>query len=116
MPRLPGTDAALQRLTKWRIVFAGWQLGTRSDTDSEAAAVRDHREVTMVMRAEINALTGLLLEKGVITAEEFDAALGREAELLSADYARRFPGFVAEDYGMSINPQLARETTKDWKP
>src|SRR5438067_1656730 len=41
-------DAALNRLTKWRSVFCGWQLGTRSSTDPEAQAVRDHREATML--------------------------------------------------------------------
>lgn len=116
MARAVGTNAALQRLTKWRAVFAGWQLGTRSDSDAEAKAVKDHREITILLRAEVSTLTGLLIEKGVFTAEELDAALGKEAELLSADYSRRFPGFVAEDYGMSVDPQLARQTTKGWKP
>lgn len=54
----------LQKLCKWRSVFAGWQLGTRPDTDAECQAVRDHREVTMLMRAELSALTALLIEKG----------------------------------------------------
>lgn len=31
----------LQRLGKWRTVFASWQLGTRSKNDPEAQAVRD---------------------------------------------------------------------------
>ena len=38
---------ACNRLTKWRSVFAGWQLGTRAKGDPECDAVRDHREVTI---------------------------------------------------------------------
>ncbi|MGF6641851.1 hypothetical protein [Paraburkholderia sp. MM6662-R1] len=107
---------ALERLTKWRSVFAGWQLGTRSDTDPEAQAVRDHREVTILLRAEFNALAALLVEKGVFTEEEFTAQLGDEAELLSQAYARKFPGYEATDYGMQVDVHTAAKTTKDWRP
>ena len=85
----------LNRLTKWKMVFAGWQLGTRPVGDPECDAVRDHREVTILLRAEVNILFALLVEKDVCTATELNEALGREAEQLSADYSRRFPGFTA---------------------
>jgi hypothetical protein len=112
------TDAreALERLAKWRSVFAGWQLGSRSKDDPECQAVRDHREVTILLRAEVTAITGLLIKKGVFTAEEFTAALGEEAELLSADYARKFPGMEATDDGIAYHLPLAGETMKGWKP
>src|SRR5258707_10424244 len=58
--------AALNRLTKWRTHYAGWQLGTRAKGDPESDAVRDHRELTMLLRVELTALTGLLMRKGVI--------------------------------------------------
>jgi len=77
------TDRRLQILGKWRSLFAGWQLGTRSTTDPECQAVKDHREVTILLRAEVNALTGLLIEKGVFTGEEFDIQLGDEAKALN---------------------------------
>ena len=108
--------AALNRLAKWRMVFAGWQLGTRPKGDPESDAVRDHREVTILPRAEMNALLGLLPRKGVLTGEEWSAALDREAEQLSKDYARRFPGFRATDSGMVMDAQQAAETTKGWRP
>lgn len=112
------TEKALQRLTKWRVVFAGWQLGTRSKEDPEAQAVRDHREVTMLLRAEVSALVGLLVHKGVFTIEEFDGALGYEAEQLSEAYARKFPGFKATDDGISADPaELEKHgTTRGWRP
>lgn len=110
------TFASLNRLAKWRSVFAGWQVGTRAKGDPESDAVRDHREVTILLRAEVSALTGLLLKKGVFTAADFDAALGNEADLLSADYAHRFPGFTATDDGMQIDAAIAAQTTKGWRP
>lgn len=108
--------ATLNRLTKWRSVFAGWQLGTRADDDPECQAVRDHRELSIIMRAELSALTGLLIARGVFTAEEFSDALDREAEQLNKDYERRFPGFEATDLGMAIDLRAAQQTMKGWRP
>ncbi|MBN8493229.1 MAG: hypothetical protein J0M00_17615 [Burkholderiales bacterium] len=109
-------SAALNRLTKWRTVFAGWQLGTRAKGDPECDAVRDHREVTMLMRCELNALAGLLIEKGVLTAEEYQRRLDSEADYLSAQYARKFPGFKATDHGIDVNTAIAADTTRGWRP
>lgn len=106
----------MNRLAKWRSVFTSWQLGTRAKGDPESDAVRDHREVTIIMRAELNALGALLIQKGVFTAEEFTAACEAEAELLSADYAKRFPGFKATDYGMHVDVAIAQDTMRGWKP
>ena len=109
---------ALNRLAKWRTIFAGWQLGTRAIGDPESDAVRDHREVTILLRAEMNALTGLLIEKGVFAAGEWTEALGREADLLSSDYERKFPGFQATDAGISMAVPGAAETMRkmNFKP
>lgn len=112
--------SATHRLTRWRSIFAGWQLGTRPDSDPECQAVRDHRELSMLLRAEVTAITGLLIRKGIITEEEFDAELDaeleQEAALLEAAYQRRFPGFKATDEGMQIDVQVARHTMRGWRP
>jgi hypothetical protein len=97
------TRLALEKLTKWRAHFAGWQLGTRAKGDPESDAVRDHREVTILLRAEVSALTGLLIRKGVITAEEFDGALRFEANTLEHAYQRRWPGVAATADGLSYD-------------
>lgn len=112
------TIASLNRLAKWRSVFAGWQLGTRLDTDAECRAVRDHREVTILLRAEVSALIGLLIEKDVFSTDEFSAALGREAESLSAHYSRRFRGMEATDGGIQMDIAVMQEhgTMVGWKP
>lgn len=102
----------LNKLGKWRSVFAAWQLGTRSDTDGEMRAVKDHRELTIMLRAEMTAMTGLLIKKGVITAEQFEAALVSEAGLLDKDYEQRFPGFHTDQYGVHMQLPEAAETAR----
>lgn len=109
--------AALNKLTKWRSVFAGWQLGSLSIEDETCRAVRDHREVTMLLRAEVNALQQLLVAKGVCTQSEWLQQLVEEAEHLDKAYERKFPGFRTSDDGVTIhNPQLAADTTRHWRP
>lgn len=107
---------ALEKLAKWRTVFAGWQLGTRAKGDPECDAVRDHREVTILLRAELSALTRALIDRHVITASNFLAAIEQEAIQLDRDYRDRFPGFEATEVGITIDTAKARETTKGWKP
>ena len=106
----------LNRLCKWRTVFAGWQLGTRPKTDPECQAVRDHREATLIHRVELTALAGLLIRKGLIDEAEFTAAIEAEADQLSDDLSLRFPGFTATDHGIDVDVAVAAETMKGWRP
>lgn len=101
--KLEDVQGALERLTKWRSVFTGWQLGTRRIGDPESDAVRDHREVTILLRAEVTALSGLLIQKGIFSADEFTLAVGEEAVRLEQDYQHRFPGAKATDIGMQFD-------------
>ena len=110
------TRSAFERLCKWRQVFAGWQLGTRLSGDPECQAVRDHREVTICLRAEVNGLTKLLVDKGIATAEEVSAIFEAEAQHLSEQYERKFPGMKAMDWGIEMKLPEAAETMKGWKP
>lgn len=107
---------AVNRLAKWRSVFAGWQLGTRVKGDPESDAVRDHREVTLLLRAEVNALTGLLIQKGVFTLAEFQERITEECEHLEHTLERRFPGMKATDDGIQYDVPIAAETMKGWRP
>lgn len=109
------TMRALNILTKWRTLFTGWQLGTRPKGDPEGDAVRDHRELTILLRAEVSAFTALLREKGVFTDDEWLAALQREAEQLNEDYERRFPGVTASEAGLTIDKRVL-PWMKGWKP
>lgn len=113
-----GAHAALNRLCKWRTVFVGWQLGTRPYDDPEAQAVRDHRELSMILRAEVSALTRLMIEKRVFDPHEFDAALAEEADALSESFATQFPGIRATDTGLEMDTAVMQErgTMKGWRP
>lgn len=108
--------AAANLLCKWRSTLAGWQLGTRSALDPECQAVRDHREVTMMLRAEVNGLTRLLIDAGLFTVEQFQRVMTDEYNHLSQQYEKQFPGFKPTEVGMSIDPAVARETTRNWRP
>lgn len=104
------------RFAKWRLVFAGWQLGTRLNSDPECQAVRDHREISMLMRAEINALTKLCIDAGVFTSRDLTEQMIVEFEHLSDSYAERFPGMTPTDDGIAYELPLAAETMKGWLP
>lgn len=105
-------DAALNKIAKWRKFFASWQLGTRAETDGEYKAVADQRELFILLRVEMTALTDVLLKKGIITAAEFQAALEREARTLDKDYERRFPGFSTSQSGLHMQMPQALETMR----
>jgi len=107
--------SALERLAKWRSFFAGWQLGTRPKGEPECDAVRDHREATLILRAEANAVGVLLIEKGIVTPAEYSAALEREADLLCMALEARFPGVRATDAGLQLDGR-AVETMRGWRP
>lgn len=108
----------LNKLAKWRSVFAGWQLGTRTTEDPESNAVRDHREVTILLRAEVSALVGVLVKRGVFSLAEYNAALAAEAVELDRDYEKFFPGFRTMSNGVDLTLPQAAETMKrmNFKP
>ncbi len=113
-----GWERALNITCKWRNLLAGWQLGTRAGTDAEFRAVRDHREITIILRVEVTALTDLLLRKGLITQEEFQSALEREAIALDKDYAARWPGVRATENGLAYDFKRIERAgwMKGWRP
>ena len=105
--------AALNKLTKWRRFFAGWQLGTRLEGDGEFRAVAHHRELSILLRAEVTALTGLMVSKGVFTQQEFAAALEAEAKRLDHDYEESYPGWRSTPAGMHMKLPEAGETMRN---
>ena len=105
---------SINNLAKWRRVFMNWQLGSRQKGDHEADAVVDHRELSMIMRAELNGLVALLIQKGVFSALEFTAQLHVEAEELSASFSNRFPGYTAADDGLVVDLSKGLETARKY--
>lgn len=109
-------DEAMQRLTKWRTILAGWQLGTRAQGDPECDAVRDHRELTLLLRAEVTAITRILIEKDIVSLDDFRRILAEEAEHLNAAHERRFPGIKTTSYGLEIDVTKAAPWWRNFKP
>ncbi len=113
----PKSFKALNVLTKWRVWFAGWQLGTRDKQDPEAAAVRDQREMLLCLRVELNCFTKLCLDKGLFTADEWDEGLAAEAKQYCADLSERFPGVYATDNGLTLTHEAANTMRRmNFKP
>lgn len=106
------TLETLNKLCKWRKFFASWQLGTTTDSDGEYRAVAHHRELSILLRAELTAVTGLLIRKGVFTQQEFQAELEAEAKRLDHDYEESFPGFRTVADGLSMKLPEAAETMR----
>lgn len=72
-----GRYRVLNRLAKWRTVFASWQLGTRlTFGDGELAAVKDHHEATLLGRVELDTLIALLRDGKVIDPQELNFVEG----------------------------------------
>lgn len=121
-PKVPSDGlltTMIRRLLQWRYVFAEWQLGrTRPEVDPEGSAVRDHRQVTMLTRVELNAAMRALLTKGVITSDDFKIALAQEILKSEADHAKKFPGFKNTAEGVEFNKDVADlcKTCEGWKP
>jgi hypothetical protein len=107
-------ERTLNRLAKWRTVFAGRWLGTRTKSDPEAIAVRDFAEKYLILRVEVSALAALLVARGIITTDQFQNQIIRECDHLQASLERSFPGFKATDDGMHVDTAKALETTKGW--
>ena len=100
----------LEKLAKWRTVFAWWQLGTRPNTDGELRAVENHREVTIFLRAEVNALTAMMIKNGMFTVEEFADQVSEEAIVLDMLYEQKFPGFSTTLDGVNMDVIRVKET------
>lgn len=113
--QLVKTRKAQERLAKWRVLFTGWQLGTRPKGDPEGDAVRDHREVTIMLRAEVRALISSLIEYRILTKSAYNRHLERECNDLNEEYSQRFPGITTDDKGLVFDDR-AVETMKGWKP
>lgn len=103
------------RLHRWGFVLVSRILGTRTAEDQQCKGMRDIITQNLMLRAEVNALTALLVEKGLFTSEELQARLQGEAKWLCERYEAQFPGARAGDVGMDIyDVQLYAKTTKGW--
>lgn len=111
-------DDAIQLLGKWRMHFAGWLLGTRPKNDPQSQWVRDNTEKLLVLRAEVSAITSLLVGRKVFTREEFTVQVGQEAQALVNALEARWPGIKTTEDGLEYSAAeiVAAGWMKDWLP
>lgn len=101
MPELDALlDRALNKLCKWRSLYAGWWLGTRPNSDPTTQAVRDNFDRAIVLRAEMTAISAILIQKQVCTQEELQRAVLAEVQALDTQLEKAWPGFRTSDEGL----------------
>lgn len=105
-------ERTLNRLCKWRTVFVGWCFGSKADNTPGVKGLRDAVDARLVARVELSALTALLIEKGVFTADEFKSQIVIECDEYQKMLEAQFPGYVAIEHGISVAPTIAVETNK----
>jgi hypothetical protein len=104
----------LNKLCKWRMVLAGWIFGSHTIDQPAVQGMRDLMDKWLIMRAENNAILGLLIEKNVINAAEFQRRLNKEADWLDRDMERRFPGMRSTENGVVFyDLDMANKTMSD---
>lgn len=103
----------LEKLSKWRMILAGWHAGTQSIHSDGVRAMRDLMDKFLVTQVSQRTLTELLLEKGVFSEAEYEAMLDAQAAALDRQLEAFFPGFRTTRHGVQIDdPKLAAETTR----
>lgn len=107
------STAALETLCKWRNVYG--LMATMGSQESFERYVRDTADKHLLLRAEVNAMTALLIQKGVFTATEFAVQLDVEAEHLSGVMVEAFPGFEATEIGLTMKMPEVQETMQSWQ-
>lgn len=109
-------DREINRLCKWRSVYTGRILGTVPKGNPQGDGFRDLFEKLLIQRAEMSALTALLIEKGIISRDEMTSAVGEEAKFLADALETVFPGMKATDDGITYNLAEAIKTMEGWPP
>jgi len=102
----------LEVAAKWRQLYA--LMATLGTATAFERYVRDAAEKFIMHRVELNALTGLLIQKGVFTQLEFTAQLDVEAEAFCETMEKAFPGFRAHLDGLTLEQPQALQTMQGW--
>lgn len=107
-------EDAMQRVVRWHTVLTGRVLGSRLEDDPQCKGYRDIFDKMILLRVEVTALTGLLLDKGIFTLDEFMEKCRTEAEELDKAYQLSFPGVRTILNGIVIEPSVFVETARGW--
>lgn len=108
------------RLRQYARYSLGRILGTVPITSGRYKYHIDHQERSLFMRADLNALTGLLVKKGVFTEQEWNEAWTKEAEQYCEDLARQWPEIQVAHNGRSFQLDTVgfdkRCKAEEWPP
>lgn len=110
---MPTTPDWMVRLQRWPIGVIGEFTGTRSDKDPQARAARRWLRRLLMTQAEQLAIFAVLMDKGLVTKQEYQDALQNAAHTLCVELEAEFPGLAARDNGVDIDKRFI-ETAKDW--
>lgn len=78
--------------------------------------MRDHRELTIMLRAEVTAIVSVLTTAGITTPEKFTRQVEIEARALDELFEQRFPGISTCEIGVNLKLPEAAETMRGWRP
>lgn len=96
----------LNKVGKWRSILVGRILGTKPADDPPTMGMRDLMDKMVILRVEVSTVTRLLIEKGLVTPDDWFRVMGEEAEALDKMYEAEWPGIHTTDQGVTItNPE-----------
>ncbi len=94
-------------------------LGTVSNEDGSYKAWIDLLERSYIMRAELNAVVSILIEKGIATPDEIQAKMAGEMSDYVDELAKKWPEVEVEENGFTIKDIqafAARSKRENWPP
>lgn len=100
-------------------ITAGRMFGTIANTNGKYIAIMDLEERSIYCRAEVNALTALLIKKGLFSNEEFQTQLAEELNHLADLYQAKIPEVLFTPIGMTVTDVKAfaeRAKREKWPP
>jgi hypothetical protein len=108
------------RLRQFARHSLGRILGTVAATDRRYKFFLDLAETKLFLRAEYNALTRLLLEKGVMTEQEFAKVLSEELETAVKDQRVKWPevkpSATGDSFVLDRDGFVKRCKEEEWPP
>ena len=100
----------MNRVVQWKEILANWELGTKDDTDGTYRAVQDARDGDIRRGVKLEALTELLLSRGVIRPEELIEKQIELAVRFDKSMEDKFPGAKATDDGIEVDEDVYAAT------